>query len=98
LNFMDDLAIRLISSLGVPGLVTFLIYRLLDKWAAKFLEIHDRQATAITDLAGAVKAQQSGQNDVLLAVRVLSGKVEESVGWVKEISEHIKGKSGDSAS
>lgn len=88
---MDDLVIRLISSLGVPGLITFCAYRLLDRWFAQFLAVHDKQAMAITDLAAAVKASQGGQQDVIMAVRVLSGKVEESVGWMKEISEHIKG-------
>lgn len=87
---MDDLVIKLIQVLGVPGLITWCSYKLLDKWAARFLDVHTKQAEAITNLAESVKVGQDSQKEVLLAVRVLAGKVEESVGWMKELSEHIK--------
>jgi|GEM_PF-3226812 len=83
---MDDTVLRLIQILGVPGLITFLTYKLLDKWFAQFLAVHDKQATAITDLASAVKATSTNQQDVIMAVRVLSQKVDEGIGWMKEIS------------
>jgi hypothetical protein len=81
---MDDTVLKLIQILGVPGLITFLAYKLLDKWFAQFLAVHDKQATAITDLAAAVKATNSGQADVIMAVRVLSGKVDDCLGWLRE--------------
>ncbi len=84
---MDDTLLKLIQILGVPGLITYLGYRLLDKWLGLFLAVHDRQATAITDLAAAVKATNNGQADVIMAVRVLSGKVEDCIGWLKESRE-----------
>ncbi|HEX4311905.1 MAG TPA: hypothetical protein VHZ25_17880 [Acidobacteriaceae bacterium] len=87
---MDELVLRLIQVLGVPGLAIWCAYKLLDKWAAQFLEVHRQQANAIQGLAESVKVNQDGQKEVLMAVRVLAAKVEESVGWMKELSEQIK--------
>lgn len=88
---MDELVLRLIQILGVPGLAIWCAYKLLDKWAAQFLEVHRQQANAISGLADSVKTNQEGQKEVLIAVRVLAAKVEESVGWMKEINENVKG-------
>jgi hypothetical protein len=81
---MDEMVLRIITSLGVPGLVAFLMYRLADKYLGKFLEVHDRQATAITDLAHAVQKSSTESQDVIMAVRVLASKVDDCIGWLSE--------------
>jgi hypothetical protein len=86
---VEEFFLKIVASLGVPGLVTFCAYRLLDKWAAKFLEIHDKQATAITDLASSVKTSSGDQKDVIMAVRVLAAKVDDVSGWAREIKDSV---------
>ena len=81
---MDQTVLDLIRILGVPGLLAVLLYKLLDKWFAQFLAVHDRQATAIADLAASVKTSHDGQQDVIMAVRVLSSKFDDCIGWLKE--------------
>jgi hypothetical protein len=81
---VEELLLRIVTSLGVPGLVTYCGYRLLDKWFGKFLEVHDKQATAIAELANVVKNANAGQQEVIMAVRVLAAKVDDLTGWVKE--------------
>lgn len=89
-NQLDDLFLKLIQTLGAPGLTIWCAYKLLDRWAPQFLAAHKQQAEAMAVLAEAVKSGQDGQKEVLLAVRVLAQKVDESTGWLKELSEHMK--------
>ena len=94
---MDDFLIKLISQLGVPGLITFLAYKLLDRWVAKFLElggsyleVNRTQATAFAEMAASIRESRDEQKDVILAVRVLTAKFEETTGWMREMSQRIK--------
>lgn len=76
---------RIIESMGAAGLLIFVLYRLMDKWAGKFLDALVAQATAMTDLAASVKESGDAGKEVLLALRVLSSKQEETKEWVKEM-------------
>ena len=89
---MDEFIIKAINVLGVPGLITFCAYKLLSKWAAAFLEVHRAQATAITQLATSVRESSEGQRDVIMAVRVLTAKVEENTGYMKELCATCPGR------
>ncbi len=85
--------IELAKSYGVWGLMAYLAYRLVDKWAGKFLEVStDRlvaereqttalqsQATAISALVQTVQTGQNEQHEVLLAVRVMARQMERLV-------------------
>lgn len=86
-----SIVLKIIQGLGVPGLVTYVIYRLLDKYLGRFLSATEMQANAIQELAAAVKESASDQREVVMAVRVLTSKVEESMGWMKEIGQQIGG-------
>lgn len=79
-----DSMFEVLKAFGQTGLVTWCAYKLLDKWAAAFLAVHDRQATAITELATAVKESHGSQQEVLTGVRVLSQKVEDVIGYLRE--------------
>jgi hypothetical protein len=96
---VDDFLLKLIQQLGVPGLITWLAYKLLDRWVAKFLElggsyleVNRMQATSFADMATSVKESRDEQKDVILAVRVLTAKFEENTGWLREMSQKTSGK------
>lgn len=88
---------KIVESLGTTGLIIWVIWKLVDKWAGRFLEVQARQATAMGDLATAVKESQGEQREVLLAVRVLASKLDEQKGWIKDLDEHLRGRNGGSA-
>lgn len=81
---------RLIESLGMTGLVVVVVWKLVDRWAGRFLAVQDKQASAMGELASAVRDNQDEQREVVMAVRVLAGKVDETKGWVKELGEFIR--------
>ena len=103
---MDDFLLKLIQQLGVPGLITWLAYKLLDRWVAKFLklggsylEVNRMQASSFAEMATAVKESRDEQKDVILAVRVLTAKFDENTGWLREMSQKTQAKAikGDPA-
>lgn len=80
---MTDPLLRLAENLGIAGMMIYLLYRLVDKWAsqaidlgAKFLNSQEKQAKAIEDLAGSITHGQDEQRELLLAVRVLATKID----------------------
>lgn len=79
--------IKAVANLGTTGLLILVAWRLLDKWAGKFLAAQEAQAKAMSDLAGAVKEGQGEQREVLLAVRVLASKVDEVRDSIKDLVE-----------
>lgn len=76
---------RVVENIGSSGLVLFLLYKLLDKWAARFLDAQEAQAKSMGELATAVKETSGDQRDLLMAVRVLATKQDETREWVKEL-------------
>jgi hypothetical protein len=87
---------KVLAGWGPTGLLIFVVYRLLDKWAAPFLraqqaqaEAMTSQATAMTQLAKAVEEGQGEQREVLLAVRTMASKLDDLRGWMRDIDEHI---------
>jgi len=81
---MGDLALlyRVVENLGVAGLFVFVLYKLLDKWASKFLagtvaqgEAIVRQAEAMSAMVASFNLLHSEQKDLTLAVRVLGVKL-----------------------
>jgi len=88
---MNDFILKIVTTLGVPGLSIFLLYRLLDRYAAKlvehagrFVDASVRQSAATADLVAAVRLNSTDQRDVLLAVRSMSTELAALKGWVKE--------------
>jgi hypothetical protein len=69
--------VQALADLGTSGLMIFVIWRLADKWAGKFLAAQEGQAQAMSSLAQAVKDGQGEQREVLLAVRVMATKLDE---------------------
>ncbi len=86
-----SLAVKIVESLGTTGLIIFVVWKLVDRWAGQFLGAQNKQAQAMADLAAAVREGQGEQRELLIAVRVLATKVDETKAWVKELSEHIIG-------
>lgn len=93
-----SLAIKIVEGLGTTGLIIFVVWKLVDRWAGQFLGAQKEQTTAMCDqakamaaLASAVGAGQGEQRELLIAVRVLAGKVDETKAWVKELSEYMTG-------
>lgn len=69
-------AVKEFGNLGIAGLLVYVGWKLLDKWAAQFLLAQQQQASAMVDLAATLKASQGEQREVLLAVRALATQVE----------------------
>lgn len=82
-----SIIVRSVETLGTTGLIIFVIWKLVDRWAGRFLEVQDRQASAMGELAAAVRDGQGEQRELLLAVRVLAQKVDETKQWVRELHE-----------
>jgi hypothetical protein len=83
---------KIIESLGSSGLLIFVVWRLLDKWAARFLDAQKLQADAmgalalaVKETAGAAVTAAEAQRELLMAVRVLSAKQDETKEWLKEL-------------
>jgi hypothetical protein len=80
-----------VEKLGTTGLIIWVMWKLVDRWAGRFLEVQSKQAEAMGALADAVRGGQGEQRELLIAVRVLATKVDETKEWVKELSDHIIG-------
>jgi hypothetical protein len=80
---------------GVSGLMVYLGWKFLDKWAGRFLEAQNHQAEALGSLADAVKTGQGEQREVLLAVRVMASKMDEMKGWLRALDEHFRAAAAD---
>ena len=88
---------KVLSSFGETGLVLFIIYRLVSKWASAFLNAQTdqakamaQQASAIVTLATSVQASQADQRDVVIAVRVLAEKIEQQSKSLRLIEEGMR--------
>jgi len=96
---MDEFLAKIIPQYGLTGLALYLLYRLLDKYVGmfvahmgEFVKINAQQAQAIVDVATVVKESRDDQRDTVMAVRVMTQKLEEVVGWVKEIDQKVNSK------
>jgi hypothetical protein len=96
---MDDLVIKILQTLGVPGLTIWLIYKLLDRYVGqflghmtKFVEVNAQQAAAVTAIVASVQEAQSLQKDVGMALRAMSAQLGELIGRVKELEAQGSGK------
>ena len=88
-------AARLASEFGAVGLAVLaavLLYRLVDKWAERFLGAQreqtaamSAQAAALLGLASVVREGQSDQREVLIAVRVMSDRLERHGKYLETI-------------
>ena len=83
--------------LGVMVCFGILLYRLVDKWAAKFLDAHVGQATAIaaqatsmTALVELVKEGQTTQSDMLVAMGVMADRIERQRGYLEAIDKNCR--------
>ena len=68
---------KVIENLGSTGLILFVIWKLADRWAGRFLEASVKQAGAMAELATAVKEGQGDSRETLLAIRVLATKIDD---------------------
>ena len=93
---MDDLVLHVVTTLGVPGLTIYLIYKLLDRYAGKLVEhagnfvaASTKQAEATTALIATVQDAGGKQHDVLLAVRAMSSELSSMKGWLQEVDAKL---------
>lgn len=91
---MEELVIHVVTSLGVPGLSIYLLYKLLDRYlselvihAGRFVEASIRQSASTADLVAAMRESSTDQREVLLAVRSMSTELTALKGWVRQIEE-----------
>lgn len=89
---------KIIETLGTTGLIVWVIWKLVDRWAGKFLDVQIKQATAmgaqavsLGALAEGVRQGQGEDRELLIAVRVLATKVDETKAWVKQLNEVVLG-------
>jgi hypothetical protein len=78
---------KVIENLGSTGLILWVIWKLADRWAGKFLEASVRQAEAMGELAAAVKDGAGDARETLLAMRVLAGKIDDMKRSVDHFSD-----------
>jgi len=85
------------GSTAVLAIAAILLYRLLDKWGASFLEASRAQTSAMADqasatgaLAAAVKEGQQDQREVLMAVRVLADRIERQGEYLASIDAEMR--------
>ena len=76
------------------ALACFLMWRLMDKWAGRFLDAQTGQTTAMTQqavataaLATAVQEGQVDQREILLAVRMLADRIDQQKTYLIAIDE-----------
>jgi hypothetical protein len=96
---------RLASEFGAVGLAVLaavLLYRLVDKWAERFLGVQreqsaamSEQAAAISGLANVVREGQTDQREVLIAVRVMSDRIERHGKYLETIDTAIGTNGGE---
>ncbi len=95
---VDDFLVKVVLSLGVPGLTLFLSYKLIDKHAAKFIaefaafnKATAEQAQSMATVAALSQGHREEQREVAMALRVLSKQMEQMGARVKEIGEKVTG-------
>jgi len=88
---------RFVENFGATGLIAWVFYKLVDKWADRFwkaqtaqTEAMEAQAHGMAQLAGSVVQGQTDQRDTLIAVRVLARQVEEHKSYLVEISDRCQ--------
>lgn len=79
-----------LADLSVTAFFLFLLWRLVDKWAGRFLEQQSKQVAAMELMAKAVGESKGEQQDLTLAVRALASKIDEQRGWLKQIDEDLR--------
>lgn len=83
-------ALKALGSIGVGGLIIWLLYKLVDRWAPQFLAAHQQQAKAMTDLAGAVREGREEQRDLVMAVRALAAKIDQQTEHIDELETRVR--------
>ena len=93
---MDEFLLKLIQSLGVPGMTVFLLYKLLDRYFAKamaefaaFNQTSAKQAQSMESVATLSQGHREEQRDVAMALRVLSKQMETMSARVKEMDDRM---------
>jgi len=84
-------ALKSLDNAGIAGFLIYLIYRLVDKWAPKFLDAQQKTAEAMLTLAGSVKDGQGEQREMAMAIRVLSTEIGDVKGMLRELVDGKKG-------
>ena len=85
-----SLLAKIVESLGTPGLIIFVGWKLVDRWAGRFLEVQNKQAVAMGDLAAGVRGGQGEQRELLLAVRVRATKLDATKQGGKDLAQHSR--------
>ena len=90
---------RLTADFGVTGIfVLFIVMfcRLIDKWAAKFLDVQtsqsvamEKQASGLLALAASIKESAADQREILAAVRLLAERIDRQKDYLSRIEEKI---------
>lgn len=88
---------RAVEQLGSTGLFLFVLWSLANKWLGLFLKSRQEatvalvaQATAMAELAQTVKDGQMDQREVVIAVKVISSRLEEQRNYLKAIDENCR--------
>jgi len=91
---VNDTITKLLADYGGMGVAFVLFWRLIDKWAGRFLEAQTQQTTAMAQqaaatgaLAGAVKEGQADQREILMAVRLLADRIDQQKEYLIAIDE-----------
>jgi hypothetical protein len=84
---------KIIEQLGTTGLIIFVLWKLVDRWAGRFLAVQVQQATAMGEqaqamagLCSSIRDGQGEQMELLLAVRVMATKIDEVKTSTREIA------------
>jgi hypothetical protein len=78
---------KAIENLGSTGLILWVVWRLADRWSAKFVECWMKMAEAMGELAAATKGGQGDARETLLAMRVLATKIDDMKRSVDHFSD-----------
>jgi len=85
-----SIAVEVCKVLGIPGLLILVGCRL----AGQFLEVGRAQAASMSQLAEAVKDNRGDQHEILLAMRVMSSKLDEQKEFIRELDYHCRALAG----
>ena len=83
---------RAVENFGAAGLLAWLLWRIVDKWAGQFLSAQQSQANAMGSLAQAVREGQTDQREILIAVGVIGRRIEEQREYLIAIDQNLQGK------
>jgi hypothetical protein len=91
---------RLTADFGVTGIfVLFIVLfcRLIDKWAARFLDVQtsqsvamEKQASGLLALAGSIKESAENEREILAAVRLLAERIDRQKDNLIRIEEKLQ--------